>query len=676
LATKTKKKSQTSTQKIKPHILRDRLREKKVANLIRKVTGSQLSTEKTNKDPADKKGPSFPVNKKFAELNLMGPLLRVVNDLNFKTPTPVQQKTIKKALRSHNIIASAETGTGKTAAYGFPLLQRVHVLLSKERASDTPTRDKSAPLALVLCPTRELCEQVSNQIFAFAKYIPDVKILGLFGALKDINTQLREIEKGVDVLVATPGRLLTLIGRKKIKESMQPTGNQMKNSQGVIIDKELFDMLSPSEKKKYLAGELEVEAGDMKSEDLEINQEDNQMENVPEESSEDTTPQSNINLRHVNFLVLDEVDRMLGMGLFPDVRNIYTYLPKPNKGRQGNMQVVMMSATLMPRIEDLMVRFAPYHVKVDLNQDFNTAQNVKNIIYSVKNRKKYALLVYLLKRKGSMKGQQCLVFCRTKQRIERLVEHLKKDGFSAEAIHGDLTLSRRQNLVESFKEKQLQILVASDVMSRGIDYPDLPFVVNFDLPHLPEEFIHRIGRTGRAGRSGVAYTLLGSEAMLIKIGNQVVALNERDFLKKIENLMGKRLSVAPKVPGPWRGDEGDEGAPLDINPKVLYEAKEKVEKLLERQQHVVEEVEKQNKKRLTPQEKRAVNITKKKPEELDLRNFSEGRYEDLLAKFERKTALKKGVAVPVNFYDRLALREKQLKSRQMKKKMKSVNKAK
>jgi hypothetical protein len=143
----------------------------------------------------------------------------------------------------------------------------------------------------------------------------------------------------VDVLVATPGRLLTLIGRKKIKESTQPTGNQMKNSQGVIIDKELFDMLSPAEKKKYLSGELDVEAGDMKSEDLEINQEDNQMENVPEEPSEDTTPQSNINLRHVNFLVLDEVDRMLGMGLFPDVRNIYTYLPKPNKGRQGNMQV-------------------------------------------------------------------------------------------------------------------------------------------------------------------------------------------------------------------------------------------------------------------------------------------------------------------------------------------------
>lgn len=151
--------------------------------------------------------------------------------------------------------------------------------------------------------------------------------------------QLREIEKGVDVLVATPGRLLTLIGRKKLKlDSNETSKKQMQNNKGVIIDQELFDMLTPAEKKKYLAGELEVEAGDMKSEDLEINQEDNQMENLPEES-EDKTPEGKINLRHVNFLVLDEVDRMLGMGLFPDVRNIYNYLPKPNKGRLGNMQV-------------------------------------------------------------------------------------------------------------------------------------------------------------------------------------------------------------------------------------------------------------------------------------------------------------------------------------------------
>ncbi len=372
----------------------------------------------------------------FASLGLIDPLLRALDALGYKVPTPVQVLAIPAVLGGRDLLAAAQTGTGKTAGFSLPLLQR----LAEEGA---PVAGNSVR-ALVLVPTRELAEQVCGSIRAYGQYLP-LRICAVYGGVS-INPQMKQLRKGMDVVVATPGRLL------------------------------------------------------------------------------DLHRQNAIRFGQIRMLVLDEADRMLDMGFMPDLKRIIGLLP-------AQRQNLMFSATFPQEIESLARSFLKNPQRIEVARRNATAENVTQVLHPVHHEKKRALLIHLIR---SRELKQVLVFTGTKLGANRLAHEINKAGIHAAAIHGDKTQQERIKALDEFKSGEVGILVATDVAARGLDISALPYVVNFDLPHNPEDYVHRIGRTGRAGASGEAISLMTED--------------EARYLKDIEKLIGKTIDQI-LVPG-------------------------------------------------------------------------------------------------------------------------------
>jgi ATP-dependent RNA helicase RhlE len=350
----------------------------------------------------------------FEQLGLTGELLKAVTEQGYITPTPVQQKAIPLILEGRDILAAAQTGTGKTASFTLPLLQR---LAENSDPHQKPRRVR----ALILAPTRELAAQVYESVIAYGKYLP-LHVEAVVGGAS-IGVQTRNLRRGCDIVVATPGRLL------------------------------------------------------------------------------DHLQQRNVNLSNVKILVLDEADRMLDMGFMPDVRQIMTLLPKQR-------QSLLFSATVPNPIKSLAASVLNNPFEVEVAKQNATADNISERVYGINREYKRELLSYLI---GSNNWKQVLVFVRTKHGADRLEKQLIEDGIRTVALHGDKTQGARNKALEYFKTGKVSVLVATDIAARGLDIDELTHVVNFDLPQVPEDYIHRIGRTGRAGSSGEALSLVCPE---------------------------------------------------------------------------------------------------------------------------------------------------------------------
>ncbi|MFN3716846.1 MAG: DEAD/DEAH box helicase [Thiobacillus sp.] len=374
----------------------------------------------------------------FAELGLAPDILRALDDMGYVTPTPIQEQVIPLAMRGGDILGAAQTGTGKTAAFALPLIQR---LLPFANSSTSPA--KHPIRALILTPTRELAIQVEESINAYCKHVP-IRSMVVYGGV-NINTQIPVLKTGIEILVATPGRLLDHVQNKTLS------------------------------------------------------------------------------LNQVNTLVLDEADRMLDMGFMPDLKRIVSLLP----AARVNM---MFSATFPEEIKKLAdsILNTPTFIEVARN---TTAVTVTQVVHPVHHERKRQLLAHLIKNRDL---RQVLVFTGTKLGCNRLANELNKIGLHADAIHGDKTQQERIKALDAFKAGTLRVLVATDVAARGIDIEALPFVVNYDLPHNAEDYVHRIGRTGRAGAKGEAISL--------------VSESETRYLKDIEKLIGNPIETV-MVPG-------------------------------------------------------------------------------------------------------------------------------
>ena len=350
----------------------------------------------------------------FEQLGLSGQLLKAVTEQGYITPTPVQQKAIPLILEGRDVLAGAQTGTGKTASFTLPLLQR---LAENSDPHQKPRRVR----ALILVPTRELAAQVYESVITYGKYLP-LHVEAVVGGAS-IGVQTRNLRRGCDIVVATPGRLI------------------------------------------------------------------------------DHIQQRNINLSNVEILVLDEADRMLDMGFMPDVRQIMSLLPKQR-------QNLLFSATVPNAIKSFASSVLNNPAEVAVAKQNATADNVSERVYGINREYKRELLSYLI---GSNNWQQVLIFVRTKHGADRLEKQLIEDGIRTVALHGDKTQGARNKALEYFKTGKVSVLVATDIAARGLDIDELPHVVNFDLPQVPEDYIHRIGRTGRAGSSGEALSLVCPE---------------------------------------------------------------------------------------------------------------------------------------------------------------------
>lgn len=346
----------------------------------------------------------------FATLGLIEPLLRALETLGYQTPTPVQAQAIPAVLAGRDLMAAAQTGTGKTAGFAVPLLQLL--------AMEGPKVSSNSVRALILVPTRELAEQVHESVRQYAEHLP-LSTYAVYGGVS-INPQMMKLRKGVDLLVATPGRLLDLFRQNALK----------------------FNQLQT--------------------------------------------------------LVLDEADRMLDLGFSEELANIYKALPKKR-------QTLLFSATFSEQIRLLAGQMLNDPLSIEVSPRNVAANTVKQWVYTVDKKRKPELFVQLM-RKG--KWKQVLVFAKTRNGVDALVDKLQGLGVNADGIHGDKPQATRQRALDRFKASDIQILVATDVAARGLDIEDLPLVVNFDLPIVAEDYIHRIGRTGRAGATGEAISLV------------------------------------------------------------------------------------------------------------------------------------------------------------------------
>ncbi len=368
----------------------------------------------------------------FDTLGLSAELLRAVSDQGYSEPTPVQAQAIPVILEGRDILAGAQTGTGKTAGFTLPLLQLM--------TSNAQGKGRRAVKALVLTPTRELAAQVEESIETYGKYLP-LKSTVIFGGVK-INPQIERLRRGVDIVVATPGRLL------------------------------------------------------------------------------DHVQQRTLDLSHIEFLVLDEADRMLDMGFIHDIRKILALLP-------NDRQNLLFSATYSEEIKRLTKGLLKSPVMIEVARGNTAAETVQQVVHHVDKGRKRELLSFLI---GSNNWRQVLVFTRTKHGANRLAQQLEKDGLSAAAIHGNKSQGARTRALANFKSGDVRILVATDIAARGLDIDQLPHVVNFELPNVAEDYIHRIGRTGRAGNEGEAISL--------------VCVDEDKLLRDIERLLKRQI---PKV---------------------------------------------------------------------------------------------------------------------------------
>jgi ATP-dependent RNA helicase RhlE len=352
---------------------------------------------------------------RFDELGLAPELLRAITEQGYTTPTPIQAQAIPVVLSGKDLMGGAQTGTGKTAAFTLPLLQRILPF-----ASPSPSPARHPVRVLMLAPTRELAVQVFESVKSYSKYVP-IRSLCAYGGV-DIKPQIAEIRLGVEVLVATPGRLLDLVEQKCL------------------------------------------------------------------------------NFNSVQALVLDEADRMLDMGFMPDVTRIINLLPVQR-------QSLLFSATFSEEIKKLADKMLQAPELIEVAKRNTVSETITHRVHPVAADAKRALLVKLLK---SSEFNQVLVFTRTKIETNKLARELQRAGIAADSIHGDKSQLDRMKALEAFKDGSVLVLVATDVAARGLDIDDLPHVINFELPHTPEDYVHRIGRTGRAGKQGTAISLVSA----------------------------------------------------------------------------------------------------------------------------------------------------------------------
>ena len=372
----------------------------------------------------------------FNSLSLNKSLIRALSEAGYKTPTPIQMQAIPKVIEGHDLLAIAQTGTGKTAAFSLPILNHIN-------SSQSETKNRS-PRALILAPTRELAIQIAESIRLYGAYI-GFKQVAIFGGVGQ-TPQVAALRKGVDIIVATPGRLLDLV------------------NQGVC------------------------------------------------------------KLDRIELFVLDEADRMLDMGFVHDVKKIVAQLPRKR-------QTLFFSATMPKTVSSLAANLLVNPVNVSVEQQSTTVERIAQSVIFVPQNQKIAQLTDLL---NGETVRSAIVFTRTKHRANRLALALNKAGISTEAIHGNKSQSARQRALGAFKKGQIKALVATDIAARGIDVDAVSHVINFELPNVPEDYVHRIGRTARAGASGIAISLC--------------APDERAYLKSIEKLIRLSIEVETGIP--------------------------------------------------------------------------------------------------------------------------------
>ncbi len=374
----------------------------------------------------------------FEQLSLIEPILNALKNEGYTTPTPIQEQAIPSILEGRDLLGCAQTGTGKTAAFAIPVLQ----LLCKEKFTGHPK--KGGIKALILTPTRELAIQIEESFAAYGKNL-GLKQLVIFGGVSQ-GAQTNALRNGVDILIATPGRLLDLIQQRFIR------------------------------------------------------------------------------LNDIEFFVLDEADRMLDMGFIHDVKKVITLLPTKR-------QTLFFSATMPAEISSLASSILNNPVKVEVTPISSTAETIEQAIYFVEKENKKLLLAHLLKDSNI---KSALVFARTKHGADKIVKDLHRGNIVAEAIHGNKSQNARQRALTNFKTGHTRVLVATDIAARGIDVDNLSHVINFELPNVPETYVHRIGRTGRAGASGIAFSFCDAE--------------EKEFLRDIQKLIGIQIPMVAEHP--------------------------------------------------------------------------------------------------------------------------------
>lgn len=397
---------------------------------------------------------------KFEELSIIDPILRALKGEGYEKPSPIQEQAIPSALAGRDVLGCAQTGTGKTAAFAVPILQRL---------SERPVGGRRPIRALILTPTRELALQINDSFRSYGRHLP-LRSAVIFGGVPQ-NPQTKALERGVDILAATPGRLNDLI------------------NQGFV------------------------------------------------------------DLSHVEIFVLDEADRMLDMGFIHDVERIVSKLPQKR-------QTLFFSATMPDSIQKLCNRILDDPVRVAVTPVSSAVDTVSQCLYFVDKPNKRKLLAHLLR---DEKITSALVFTFTKHGADRVVKELNKEKINARSIHGDKSQNARQTALNAFKKGEVRVLVATDIAARGIDIEELPYVFNYDLPNIPETYVHRIGRTGRAGLSGKAISFCSIE--------------EKERLTDIEKLLGKKIPVVKDHPWPMEVLTAPEKVPNTRPPRGRFQGK-------------------------------------------------------------------------------------------------------
>jgi len=368
----------------------------------------------------------------FEEIGLIPEIRKALTELGFEQPLPVQEKVIPLLLeKATDIIALAQTGTGKTAAYGIPVIQQIN------------TRNRETQ-ALILCPTRELCLQIADDLNDYAKYIDDIKILPVYGGTS-IDNQISALRKGVQIIVATPGRLIDLLERKSAK------------------------------------------------------------------------------LNNVNKVILDEADEMLNMGFTDDINIILAKIPE-------NRNTLLFSATMPDEILKISKKYMRNPMEITIGPKNTGAENIKHVCYIVHAKDKYLALKRIADYNPNIYG---IVFCRTRKETQEIADKLMHDGYNADALHGDLSQSQRDYVMQRFRIRQLKLLIATDVAARGLDVDDLTHIINYTLPDDPEVYTHRSGRTGRVGKAGISIALIN--------------LKEKHLVRVIEKKINKKF-ITSNVP--------------------------------------------------------------------------------------------------------------------------------
>ncbi len=413
----------------------------------------------------------------FEDLSLSKSIQRAVFEEGYTNPTPIQEKAIPIVLAGKDLVGCAQTGTGKTAAFAIPIIHNLHRMVGSSKKTKQIR-------CLVVTPTRELAVQIGESFDTYGKYT-NLRQLTIFGGVSQVP-QVDQLKKGVDILIATPGRLLDL------------------HKQGFLD----FD--------------------------------------------------------HLHFLVLDESDLMLDMGFINDVRKIVKLVP-------NNRQTLLFSATMPMAIRELADTFLNKPEYVSVTPVSSTAEIIEQQVYFVDKENKRGLLYHLIRNQNL---SNVLVFVRTKHGADNVVKALKKNGVNAEAIHGDKSQTARQRVLDQFKNKDISVLVATDIAARGIDIESLPYVINFDLPNIPETYVHRIGRTGRAGNGGISISFCGKD--------------EEVYWKDILKLIKVNVKTIKDHPFPWKENIPNPDAKPDLRNKKKPEGESKSRK---------SEASKKNKKR-------------------------------------------------------------------------------